>query len=170
MNNFAEWLAQTQASLAIQTHLWVIPAVQSVHIVAIGIVVGSVLMIDLRIFGLSGRDQSLEQTVQRFSPWLWGALGVLLITGVVMVTGEPVRELMSLSFWLKMSMLAVGIILAVTFQSSLKRNAIRWENSAGFGGKLLAIMTLFVWFSIIVLGRLIAYDHVWGTWSLRPIT
>ena len=170
MNNFAEWLAQTQASLAIQTHLWVIPAVQSVHIVAIGIVVASVLMIDLHIFGYTGRDQSLQQTVHRFGPWLWGALGVLLVTGLVMVTGEPVRELMSFSFWLKMSLLAVGVILAVSFQSSLRRNASRWESSVDPGGKFLAIVTLFVWFSIIVLGRLIAYDHVWGTWSLRPIT
>ena len=170
MNNFAEWLAQTQASLAIQTHLWVIPAVQSVHIAAIGIVVASVLMIDLRVFKYSGRDQTLEETVGRFGPWLWGALGVLLVTGVVMITGEPVRELMSLSFWLKMSLLAVGVILATAFQLSLKRNASRWEDSLGFGAKFLAILTLLVWFSIIVLGRLIAYDHVWGTWSLRPIT
>jgi putative copper export protein len=116
MNNFAQWLAQTQVSIAIQSHLWIIPAVQSVHIVAIGIVMGSVFMIDLRIWGFTGRDRTLQQTVRRFTPWLWGALIVLLATGVVMITGEPVRELMSFSFWLKMFQLAVGITLAVAFR------------------------------------------------------
>ena len=170
MHDFALWLAQTRVSLAIQTHLWVIPAVQSIHIVAIGIVAGSVFMTDLRIFGLANRDQTLSQTARRFAPWLWGALSVLLATGIVMITGEPVRELMSFSFWLKMSLLVVGVILAVAFQGALRRNSAPWEDSLSFGTKFLAILTLLVWCSIIVLGRLIAYDHVWGGWSLRPIT
>ena len=64
----------------IQTHEWIIPTVQSVHIVAIGIVLASVFMIDLRILGVAGRDQSLVDTTARFGPWLSGALGVLLVT------------------------------------------------------------------------------------------
>jgi len=172
VNEFAQWLAQTPVSLSIQTHLWVIPTVQSIHIVCIGIVLTSVFMIDLRIFGFAGRDQTLSQTTRRFSPWLWGALIVLLATGVLMVTGEPVRELMSLSFWLKMSLLAIGIAIAVSFQISLKRNERHWEESVirRVTTKSLAIFTLLVWCSIIILGRLIAYDHVWGSWSLRPLT
>jgi uncharacterized membrane protein SirB2 len=163
MHEFAQWLAQTQASLVVQTHLWIIPTIQSIHIVAIGIVVVSVFMVALRIFGWAGQDQTLRQTARRFAPWLWGALVVLLITGVLMVVGEPVRELMSLSFWLKMSLLAVGIALAVAFQIQLKRDLRETPAT-----KSLAIVTLLVWCSIIILGRLIAYDHVWGSWSLNP--
>jgi putative copper export protein len=163
MHEFAQWLAQTQASLTIQTHLWIIPLIQSIHIVAIGIVVAAVFMVDLRILGWAGRDQTLRQTARRFAPWLWSALVVLLITGVLMVVGEPVRELMSFSFWLKMSLLAVGIAFAVVFQIQLKRDLKESPTT-----KSLAIVTLLVWCSIIILGRLIAYDHVWGSWSLAP--
>ena len=104
MLDFAHWLAQTRISLAIQTNLWVIPAIQSIHIVAIGIVLSSVLMVDLRIFGWAGWTRRSAETTRRFAPWLWGALGVLFATGAMMVVGEPVRELLSLSFWLKMSL------------------------------------------------------------------
>jgi len=166
MHEFAQWLAQTQASLAIQTRFWVIPTIQSIHIIAIGIAVTSVFMIDLRLFGWASRDQTLTETVRRFGPWLWGALSVLLVTGIGMVVGEPVRELMSLSFWLKMSLLAVGVTLAVVFQLALKRDERGLEKSRTT--KRLAILTLLVWCSIIVLGRLIAYDTVWGSWSLIP--
>jgi len=165
-----EWLSQTSISLAIQTHDWVIPTVQSVHIVAIGVVLASVFMIDLRILGLAGRDQSLTETTGRFGPWLSGALCVLLATGVLMVIGEPARELLAFSFWLKMFLVAVGTLSAAVFQISLRRNELDWEQSLAKRRttKLLAVATLLIWVSIVILGRLIAYDHIWGSWSRSP--
>jgi hypothetical protein len=163
---FTSWLSQTSLSLAIQTHEWIIPTVQSIHIVAIGVVLASVFMIDLRILGLAGRDQSLLETTNRFGPWLSGALCVLLATGILMVVGEPARELLAFSFWFKMCLVAIGTIVASVFQITLRRNQDRWEKSRSI--KPLAILTFLMWVGIIILGRLIAYDHVWGSWSLSP--
>jgi hypothetical protein len=172
MLDFAHWLAQTRISLAIQTHFWVIPTVQSIHIVAIGIVLSSVFMMDLRVWGWAGTDQTLGQMTRRFAPWLWGALGVLLVTGVVMVVGEPVRELLSLSFWLKMSLILVGSALAAGFQLTLGRTEREWDESSvsSWKTRVLATVTFLVWCGVVVLGRLIAYDYVWGRWSLAPVT
>lgn len=165
-----EWLSQTPLSLAIQTRAWVVPTIQSIHIVAIGIVVASVFMIDLRVLGWAERDQTLLQTVNRFGPWLSWALGVLLITGALMVVGEPARELLSFSFWLKMALVAIGSLIAAAFQIAVRRNERRWEESLvkRLVIKSLAILTLLIWAGIIVLGRLIAYDHIWGAWSRAP--
>src|SRR5262245_19358476 len=167
---FIDWLAQTSLSLAIQTHEWVVPTVQSVHIVAIGVVMASVFMIDLRVLGLAGRDQSLTETTDRFGPWLTGALCVLLATGILMVIGEPARELLAFSFWLKMFLVALGSVIAADFQWTLKRNGPHWEESAVNRRvtKSLAMTTMLIWLFIVVLGRLIAYDHVWGSWSHAP--
>src|SRR5215471_11245656 len=129
MAPFTEWLSQTTLSVAIQVHEWVIPTVQSVHIVAIGIVLASVFMIDLRVLGLAGRDQSLRETTSRFGPWLTGALCVLLATGIFMIIGEPARELLAFSFWFKMFLVAVGTLIASVFQITLKRNEHYWEKS-----------------------------------------
>jgi hypothetical protein len=127
-------------------------------------------MIDLRVLGWVGVDQTLRQTTKRFGPWLSGALCVLLVTGVSMVIGEPVRELLSLSFWLKMFLIGVGTLTAAIFQIALKKNEDQWEQAAANhrGVKSMAILTLLVWLAIVVLGRLIAYDYVWGSWSLKP--
>jgi putative copper export protein len=165
-----EWLSQTSLSLAIQTRAWVVPTIQSIHIVAIGIVVTSVFMIDLRVLGWGSRDQTLVETVDRFGPWLSWALGVLLITGLLMVVGEPARELLSFSFWLKMALVAIGTLIAAAFRIAVRRNERRWEDSLVKGRitKSLAILTLLIWACIIVLGRLIAYDHIWGAWSMSP--
>lgn len=170
MIQFTEWLSQTSLSLAIQTHEWVIPTVQSIHIVAIGVVVVSVFMIDLRVLGWAGRDQSLLETTGRFGPWLSAALCVLLTTGILMVIGEPARELLAFSFWFKMFLVAVGTLIAAVFQIVLKKNDEHWRESITKRRttKSLAILTLLIWVCIIVLGRLIAYDHVWGSWSHAP--
>ena len=82
--SFTQWLSQTSVSLAIQTHEWVVPTIQSIHIVAIGVVLTPVFMMDLRILEWVGRDQSLLETTARFGPWLSGALCVLLATGLLM--------------------------------------------------------------------------------------
>jgi hypothetical protein len=171
LQRFSEWLSLTSPSILLQTHnSWAIPTIQSIHIVAIGIVLASVLMVDLRILGLAGHDQTLRETTDRFGPWLSAALGVLLTTGILMVIAEPRRELLSFSFWLKMFLVALGTIMAALFKSTLKRNAEEWEQPVKRRSsvRLLAILTLLTWVSIIVLGRLIAYDHVWGSWSMVP--
>jgi hypothetical protein len=165
-----DWLSQTSLSLTIQTHEWIVPTIQSVHIVAIGVVVASVFMIDLRVLGWAGRDQTLVDTVRRFGPWLTGGLCVLLVSGILMVIGEPARELLSFSFWFKMALIAIGTLSIVAFRIALRRHARDWEASLAtrWTAKPLAILTLLIWAGIIVLGRLIAYDHIWGSWSHAP--
>ena len=167
MNNFAEWLSQTSLSLAIQSHEWVIPTIQSIHIIAIGVALSSVFMIDLRILGWAGRDQTVAQTTARFGPWLTWALCVLLATGAAMIVGEPARELLALSFWLKMGLVAIGTVVALVFQRSIRRHESHWETALVHqqGIKALAVVTLLIWACVVVLGRLIAYDYVWGSWS-----
>jgi hypothetical protein len=168
VKQFALWLSTTPPSVFIQEHnAWAIPAIQSIHIVGIALVMGSVLMIDLRILGWAWVDQTLRQTVARFGPWLTGSLWLLLATGILMVIGEPVRELVTFSFWLKMALVAVGTVVAVLFQRALSRHDQHGENSLASqpSVKALAILTFLVWAFVIVLGRLIAYDHVWGSWS-----
>lgn len=168
MKHFADWLSTTLPSVFIQEHnAWAIPTIQSLHIVGIALVMGSVLLIDLRILGWAGTDQTLRQTTNRFGPWLTGSLWLLLATGILMVVGEPVRELVTFSFWLKMALVAAGAVVAVMFQAALSRHEQQWETTLVHrrSVKAMAIATLLVWVFIIVLGRLIAYDHVWGALS-----
>jgi hypothetical protein len=168
MKQFAEWLSTTTLSAFIQNHnSWAIPTIQSVHIIGIAIVLGSVFMIDLRILGWAGTDQTLRQTTNRFGPWLKGALWLMLATGILMVIGEPVRELITFSFWLKMFLVAVGVAVAAVFQRTVYRHEQRWEEvvEKRRAVRWLAVLTFLIWACIVILGRLIAYDHVWGSWS-----
>ena len=162
MKPFAEWLSTTAPSVFIQEHnSWAIPLIQSIHIAGIATISGAAFLIILRVLGLSGMDQSLRQTSQRYGPWISGSLYLLLVTGLLMVVGEPARELISFSFWAKMALVAIGTVIAAVFQRSVRNG----EPQFGAPGKGLAILTFSLWVCIIFLGRLIAYDHIWGSWS-----
>jgi hypothetical protein len=168
VKQFAEWLSTTFLSVFLQNHYsWAVPTIQSIHIAGIGIVLGSVFMVCLRILGWAGMDQTLRQTTSRFGPWLTGGLWLMLATGILMVIGEPVRELVTFSFWLKMFLVAVSTLIASIFQSRVRKNERLWEETLIRRRSIqgLAILTFLIWACIIILGRLIAYDHVWGSWS-----
>jgi len=158
IDRFIDWLAASDASLAIQTAGWVVPAVQSIHILAIAIVMASMAMLDLRLAGMIGREQSLQAMARRFMPWLWRALAVLAVTGAVMIVGEPKRELGSDLFWLKMILLLVAVGLTAPMlailqdqpfakMSPARRTAIRG----------CALLSLACWVAIVACGRWIAY-------------
>jgi Family of unknown function (DUF6644) len=167
VNRFAHWLAKTSPSHTLRVHeSWLVPGVQSIHIVGIAIIMGSLLMIVLRILGWAGTDQTLPQTTDRFGPWVVGGLGLQLVTGLVMILTEPVRELVNFSFWTKMVFVAVGAMLAGVFLMKFPTHEQQWNSLISRKSfKSLAVVTFVVFLCVIVLGRLIAYDHIWGSWS-----
>jgi hypothetical protein len=171
LNDFAVWLSTTAPSVLIQTHeVWMIPVIQSLHIIGIGLAVGSALMMTLRVLGWAGTDQTVLATQARFGPWLTGALCLLLASGGLLIVAEPVRELVTISFWVKMVFVATLTAMAVAFQASVRREQQRWEQTLVQrpGVRLAAILVFVVLGCIILLGRLIAYDHIWG--PLSPAT
>ncbi len=169
VHGFAQWLQSTRLSVTIQSVDWIIPTVQSIHIVTIALVFGSLLTIALRVLGRVRTDQPLPAVLERFVPWIRNGILVLAATGLVLIVGEPVRELMSLSFWVKMGLLACGIVSAAAFCRSVERRPAGGDPGPTTAAKWGAVATVVLWLLIIFLGRAIAYDvEVWGPLSLSP--
>ena len=169
MREFAAWLQATAVSETFQSEGWVIPLLQSIHIVTIGVVFVSSLMIALRVLGRMRADEPFPIVWNRFAPWMWYGLIVMVVTGLLLVIGEPIRELTALSFWIKMTLLAIVVTGTALFGRSLKpatTAATHPEFSAG--AKTAAVAIVVLWLAVIFLGRAIAYDvEVWGSLSLQ---
>src|SRR5438552_10376701 len=80
---------------------WLIPMMQTLHILANGLVLSAIIMIDLRVWRRAGAEP-LADRVRRLLPWMWGALGILTATGLVLVLGTPRRTLLDPTFQVKM--------------------------------------------------------------------
>ena len=169
MRALAEWLQATSASETIQAVGWIIPLLQSIHIVTIGVVFVSSLMIVLRVLGRMRADEPFSAVWNRFAPWMWYGLVVMVITGVLLVLGEPVREFFTLSFWLKMTLLAIVTVSTALFGRAFRPiSADGAQPSFSTGAKAGALGLMVLWVAIIFLGRAIAYDvEVWGALSLH---
>jgi hypothetical protein len=159
LDNLCSWLEQTLLSQTMQTTSWIVPAVQTVHILAIAAVMSSVLMIDLRLLGILGRDQPLARVSERFLPVIWWTLPILLATGILMIIGEPVRSLESPVFQLKMALLVAAMIVTLSYQVPLGRDPSFWDFSIGRrgGAGIIAVLSLLLWTGIVFAGRWIAY-------------
>ena len=167
MFEFAEWLGTTPLSLAIQTRTWITPLLQSIHILMIGIVFVSILVVALRVLGRARTDEPIEAVWQRFAPWFWPALVVMALSGLVLILGEPVREARAMSFWFKMVFIVIGVLSAALFGRSLRSAAQSGAKEFSTGARVVAVATVVLWLAIIFLGRAIAYDlEVWGSWHL----
>ena len=171
MVEFLIELGQSPISLAMATSPWVVPTMQSIHIMAISVIFISVLMIALRVMGVRWGGVSVRSTSDRFAPWAWIALAMLALTGVILILAEPLREVMAISFWLKMILLVIAVVISVRFLRRVhkqERYALP-EGPVDAGLRRNAIFTIVLWIAIIFLGRFIAYDPlVWG--SLSPIS
>jgi hypothetical protein len=163
----ADWISATPPSvLAQKNEAWFMPAVQSIHISAIGVVLACVLMMTLRIFGYAGAERTVQQTQERYGPWLTGALWVLLGSGLLMIVCEQ-RSLTTFSFWAKMTLVAIGTLIAWGFQRTVRSHEAEWGDAMALKRpvRAMAIATCLVWIAVVFLGRLIAYDGIWGPLS-----
>ena len=168
MQEFGEWLQGTPVSVMIQSIKWIIPLLQSIHIVTIGVVFISSLMIALRVLGRVRTDEPFNDVWRRFAPWMWSGLVVMAVTGLILVLGEPIREFTALSFWIKMTLLAIAIVSTAAFGRSLRGTTVAARPEFSAAAKTVAITNIVIWLAIIFLGRAIAYDiEVWGSLSLH---
>ncbi len=155
---FTTWLASTPLSLMMGEITWIVPAVQSVHIMAISVVAGSALIVDLHLIGAFDDGEGMGAVTRRCLPWLWWALLVLLLTGVIMVTGEPRRSLQNSAFILKMGLVLMAVGLTASMQLPVKKNANFWQDRKPLA-RFVAIASLCIWGAIIFCGRWIAYNQ-----------
>ncbi len=158
--DFAAWLETTRASHVVQSVAWIIPAVQSIHIVGIAAALASMVMLDLRVLGVGSLNQTVESVAGRLMPWVWSALLVLLLTGIVMIIGEPGRSLVNPIFQLKMVLLATAIGLTLGLRAGLRRQQISGDVKVGPLTKATAVISIVVWVAIVFAGRWIAYGDM----------
>jgi len=162
LREFSKWLAATPLSHAIQTTGWVIPTLQTIHILAVAMLFSSAILVDLRVWRLLQRDVPLADVARRYLPVIWPVLLVLLITGGLLIVGEPRRSLVNTTFYLKMTLLAVAVLLTIGLQWSLSSHPEFWEKDRmrRAAGRLAATASILVWCGVVFAGRWIAYTQV----------
>lgn len=132
--------------------------VETIHLIALAVLIGTVLAVDLRLFGFGTRRQSAAEFLKEFLPWTWAALGVMIFTGILLFISEAVRLGESTQFFYKMIFLIAAVIFQSTVFVKLVRNEV--NESTRWSGKLIGGVSLFLWLSIALLGRAISFSYL----------
>ena len=159
LNDFALAMSESPLTLWMVTQFWAIPILQIVHILSIAASFAAVLMMNLRIFNMAGHA-TLAETAQRYTKVLWWSLAVVILSGGLMLFGDTVRNLLNSIFWIKMILVVLGIVVALTFTKSMSRQVTTTGEVVGGGTKATAVFLVILWCVIMTCGRWIAYAPV----------
>jgi hypothetical protein len=147
-------ISRTWLSLQIQDHVWIVPAFQSVHILAIGALVFASFSANLAVLRSPRGVRTLPWLAGSYR-WTWTALAVLLVSGAILITGEPTRSLMNLFFRIKVVLVIVAAAATLVLQRSLTGQARGRLPHAALVA--LAAVSIAAWVVILLCGRFIAY-------------
>ena len=114
--HFCEYLEHTHLNAAIQEYFWIVPTLQIIHILAVAAILIASLQINIRILGYHSQSESIATLLARYQSLIWVALPILLVTGSIMIVGEPARSLTNWAFQLKMVLLIAVVFITAHFQ------------------------------------------------------
>jgi uncharacterized protein DUF6644 len=149
---------QLAIAKAMREWLWLYPSVEIVHIVGFSILVGSIVMFDLRVLGLSKRIP-VRALSRHLLPWSLGALVLIVPSGLLMFSAHASDFLGNRAFQLKMALLVTAGLNAAFFHTGPYQSVKGWDIDAPapIVAKISVALSIVLWLGVISCGRLLAY-------------
>jgi hypothetical protein len=154
-----EWIETTRLSIAMREGAFAYPIVGGLHLLAIALFGGMILATDLRLLGWGLRRQPVSNVICGLRPWKRLGFAVIVVSGLLLSSAEPVRLYGSPSFWVKMGILALVGIHAAVFRPRVYRCPGKLDAGLTGEAKAAAFLSLLLWASLVFSGRLIAFDE-----------
>jgi hypothetical protein len=154
-----QWLEQTSMGTAVRESLWLFPVIETVHIFGIISLVGSTSILDLRLMGLTFREEPVSKLAKRFLPWAWSGFVVQTTTGFLLFSSEATKMYDNTGFQVKMLLIVVAGLNAYVFHSLAYQSVGKWDKDpvAPMSARVAGLVSILLWFGIVAAGRWIAY-------------
>ncbi len=153
-----EWILSTSLSAWVLGTAWAWPLAETLHFFGLSILLGALLIIDLRLVGFF-KGLSLQATHQLL-PWVFIGFGINLLTGILFLFGDPVRYYLNIGFRIKMVLVLLAGLNAIWFYMKINKPMMdTWgshEDTPGLA-KVIGGLSLVFWFGVLIFGRLIPY-------------
>ena len=151
--SFFRWWENMPVGHYIRGTTWVFAIVETVHIMALAVLLGTRVVVDLRLMGLGMKKQSTAELSEILRPWFWTSLVTMIVTGVCLFASEAVRLSHSEPFAFKM----IFLLLAITVHMTIHRKVISNGVEGAPLDKVVAGLSLLCWFAIALAGRAIPF-------------
>jgi hypothetical protein len=159
-----EWLYATALAVAIRENDYAFPWIESIHVLAITLVVGSIAIVDLRLLGLGSRGRAVTRVTGDVLPCTWIAFGVAAVSGLLMFASNATVYAHNGYFRLKLLLLGIAGLNMLVFQFGVGRDCVRWDAAprAPWAARIAGGVSLVTWLGVVAAGRWIGFTILNG--------
>lgn len=168
IRSFLEWLGSTSWSVRLLESFWVWPLLESTHVLSIALFVGSAMMMDLRLMGVTFGGVRASDFTSRLLPWTRGGFVVMVVTGLLVFYSNPVRYYHNIFFRFKMLLMVLAGLNIWFFHSRTHKKVAEWDLAVSppAAARWAGVVSFAAWALIVISGRLIAYN--WFDCDIQP--
>jgi hypothetical protein len=149
----------SRVATAIRSSLYAFPLIESVHVIGLTLVFGTVAIVDLRLLGLASTRRSFTAIASDVFRWTWLAFALTATTGLLMFATNASTYYHNAYFRTKMALLVLSGLNMLAFELTARRSVQQWDRdvAAPAAGRAVAAVSLVVWISVIALGRWVGF-------------
>jgi hypothetical protein len=134
------------------------PTLEAIHVMALGLMLGTITVVDLRLLGFASKERSAARVSTEVLKWTWAAFVVVALSGFIMFTTNARVYAHNTAFLIKLSLLAVAGINMMMFHLTAERSISRWDRQAAPPiGKMAAALSLALWIAVVFAGRVVGF-------------
>ena len=152
---FCEWCNSSFFGHGIRDSVWLFPFVEIFHLLALGVLGGTILILNMRLLGIRFRDEPVSELAREVRPLMLGSLAVMLLSGFLLFSTEAVKMYGNWAFQFKMACLLLAVIFTFTIHRKVtlsEETAIPWV-----WRWLTALVSIVLWAGVGLGGRAIGY-------------
>lgn len=149
-----EWCEATALGVAVKESVWLFPVVEAVHLLALSLLGGALLVVDLRMLGAGLTGTPTAMLARQVRPWLTASVAVLIATGIVLFVSEALKCYYSTPFWVKILTLPVALV----FTYAVRQRVAESETTSRGTAALTGAASIVLWVTVAAAGRWIGFS------------
>jgi hypothetical protein len=156
---FCGWLEHTAVGAAVRQSLWLFPAIETVHLLGMTVLVGTAAAFDLRLLGWALQRTPVSDLARRLLPWTWVGFGLQVVTGALLFSSEAAKMYVNPAFRLKILLICLAGAQALIFQFAAGRSLAEWDERAAvpFAARIGGLISMLLWIGVVAAGRWIGF-------------
>ena len=152
-------LEASGVATTIRNSLYLFPLIESVHVIGLTLVFGTILIVDLRLLGFASTRRPFSVVAADGLKWTWVAFAITVTTGALMFVTNASTYYHNVYFQTKMTLLVLSGLNVLAFDLTARRSILTWDEKARAprAGRMAATVSLVLWISVIFLGRWVGF-------------
>ena len=160
ITGFLEWLQGWPLAVFIHKKPWAFTTIEVVHVFAISLVIGTIMIVDLRLLGIASTKRPFAELSRQVLPFTWAAFVVAVMAGLLLFVSRAADYFVNTAFWIKMLLIVLAGINMMIFEFITVRDVQKWNinSTPPPPARLAGGISITCWVLVAVLGRLIAFN------------